>query len=201
MGNRAYIVPKGMENIGVYLHWNGGIDSVTAFLRYCDLKEHRYFGGERADGYGIARLCQVIGNYIGGNLSLGIHILNEKIKDIAEHIDNGVYIVDGWKIVEHIGGWQTHEGYDITEMMIEIDEAQPPEEQLGKDFITAEEVDPTDLNIGDKVYIYKTEGKYELHTVVGFDKYSDFLLHMPYTDQYSEGDKRNFITETVRRKK
>ena len=44
MGNRCVITTK--ENyekggIGVYLHWNGGRDSVTAFLRYCELKGYR----------------------------------------------------------------------------------------------------------------------------------------------------------------
>lgn len=37
MGNRAIVKPEG-KDIGVYLHWNGGIDSVTAFLKYCELK-------------------------------------------------------------------------------------------------------------------------------------------------------------------
>ena len=38
MGNRAVITTeKNFENngVGVYLHWNGGYDSVSAFLKYC----------------------------------------------------------------------------------------------------------------------------------------------------------------------
>ena len=37
MGNRAVITTKeNMDNngIGIYLHWNGGRDSVRAFLKY-----------------------------------------------------------------------------------------------------------------------------------------------------------------------
>ena len=60
MGNRAIVKPEG-KDIGVYLHWNGGIDSVTAFLKYCELKEHRGFD----DSYGMARFCQVVGNLFG----------------------------------------------------------------------------------------------------------------------------------------
>ena len=38
MGNRAVITTRS-KDIGVYLHWNGGRDSVEAFLKYCELKE------------------------------------------------------------------------------------------------------------------------------------------------------------------
>ena len=37
MGNRALIKGKG-SNLGVYVHWNGGYDSVLAFTHYCKLK-------------------------------------------------------------------------------------------------------------------------------------------------------------------
>ena len=53
MGNRAIIKGKG-QNLGVYVHWNGGIDSVTAFLEYCKLKGYR---SPDTDTYGVARLC------------------------------------------------------------------------------------------------------------------------------------------------
>lgn len=44
MGNRAVITtsksidPKNSEQLGVYVHWNGGRTSITAFLKYCKLK-------------------------------------------------------------------------------------------------------------------------------------------------------------------
>lgn len=44
MGNRAVITTskstdiKNSTDIGIYLHWNGGRDSVQAFLKYCELK-------------------------------------------------------------------------------------------------------------------------------------------------------------------
>ena len=42
MGNRAVITKdRDLYGIGVYLHWNGGRDSVEAFLAYCDLKRYR----------------------------------------------------------------------------------------------------------------------------------------------------------------
>lgn len=69
MGNRAVITTSQSKDvqtsidIGVYLHWNGGRDSVEAFLSYCKL---RGFRPPERDCYGWARLCQVIGNFFGG---------------------------------------------------------------------------------------------------------------------------------------
>lgn len=59
MGNRAIIKGKN-QALGVYVHWNGGYDSVNAFCTYCKLKGYR---SPETDTYGIARLAQVIGNF------------------------------------------------------------------------------------------------------------------------------------------
>lgn len=72
MGNRAVITTRDnfrSNGVGVYLHWNGGRDSVEAFLKYMKL---RRFRTPDSDSYGWARLCQVIGNYFGGTLSIGV---------------------------------------------------------------------------------------------------------------------------------
>lgn len=65
MGNRAVITTED-KKLGIYLHWNGGRDSVEAFLRYCDL---RGFRPPNSDEYGWARLCQVIANFMGAGAS------------------------------------------------------------------------------------------------------------------------------------
>ena len=206
MGNRCLIVPKGNESIGVYLHWNGGVDSVTAFLKYCELKGYRSFNG---DGYGIARLCQVIGNYFGGSLSLGIEpITHELTEEFADNYDNGIYIVDGWEICERISP-SGHEGYDLTEMLIGIDKAQPLDEQLGEDFFKAEEVDAMELNVGDTVLVISYTGKAERHTVQGFADENNLpdlnrpFLGSPYIDMYDDINGKinpnNFLKGTVLR--
>ena len=44
MGNRCVITTRedfDNDGIGIYLHWNGGRDSVEAFLKYCELKQYR----------------------------------------------------------------------------------------------------------------------------------------------------------------
>ena len=69
MGNRAVITTR-KRDLGVYLHWNGGRDSVEAFLEYCRL---RGFRAPETDDYGWARLCRVVCNYMGGEgLSVGV---------------------------------------------------------------------------------------------------------------------------------
>ena len=133
MGNRAVITASKATNvanskdIGVYLHWNGGRDSVQAFLTYCKVKGYR---PPSEDSYGWARLCQVIGNYFGGTMSIGIDTCNNLD---CNNWDNGVYIIDGWDIV----GRQYFEGdeqknYDLLGMLKNINANQPLDEQVGE---------------------------------------------------------------------
>lgn len=200
MGNRAIVKPKG-RNIGVYLHWNGGIDSVTAFLEYCKLKGYRDFGGIYSDGYGIARFCQVVGNFFGGGLSVGIETDVEETKKYAEWLDNGIYVIDGWNICERIGYESGREGYELKEMLLDIDNKQPESEQLGEKYILADVVEASTLQIGDKVYIMTYREKPELHTVVGITEDG-----VPYVDLYDrDGDyswnRNNHLKGMVRKEK
>ena len=129
MGNRAFIRFEG-EDVGMYLHWNGGRDSVEAFLDYCKLK------GYRADDYGIARMLQVIGNFFGGELSVGVQSTKGKTCFDLDPGDNGVYTVKNWEIVGRYPE-NVHEqnSYDRIEFMISLDKAQPESEQIGEDKI------------------------------------------------------------------
>lgn len=88
MGNRAVISDK-RKQIGIYLHWNGGPESICAFLTYAKLKEVRSVDGDPA--YFYSRLSQIICNFFGGTTSCGV--------DVYEHLDtdnwdNGTYLVD-----------------------------------------------------------------------------------------------------------
>lgn len=131
MGNRAVITTKGGDRknkLGVYLHWNGGRDSVKAFLKYCDMRGFRY---PENDNYGWARLTQVIANFFGGDLSIGIDICDRLDCD---NWDNGVYLIEKWKIV---GREDFHDGveqdeYDLLSMLIDIDQHQPKSDQIGE---------------------------------------------------------------------
>ena len=131
MGDRAIITTKqNYENngVGIYLHWNGDIGSVRAFLKYAQLR--RFRTGNQFD-YGLARLVQVIANYFGGNLSIGIDVLS----NLAEAFDNGTYIIDdGFNIVERIDAPEDDEDNEdddqLMEMVRDIDRAQPAKSRI-----------------------------------------------------------------------
>lgn len=137
MGNRAFI--KGQaSNVGVYLHWNGGIDSVEAFLEYCKLRNFRPFDTD--GGYGLARFCQVVGNWFGGDLSIGVYEESCTTDEEARkcRLDNGVYIINSeWEIVKRLAPPKNlkREGYDRLEMLLSIDSAQPEDDRLGEEYI------------------------------------------------------------------
>jgi len=102
MGNRAILfVTDGPETdvpgTCIYLHWNGGPESVQAFVQFT--AEHC-----RSGDYFTARLIQAIGNYLEGNLSLGVFAVAD-LGGIPSPGDNGIYHVDAEakKIVSHAG--------------------------------------------------------------------------------------------------
>ena len=88
MGNRAVITldkKPTANSVGIYLHWNGGEESVLAFAEAA-----RHFK-VRGDDYGAARLVNIIGNFIGGTLSLGVSTLG---KMDCDNGDNGLFYVN-----------------------------------------------------------------------------------------------------------
>jgi len=201
MGNRAIIKADGSP-VAIYLHWNGGRDSVEAFLKYCELR------GDRApeyDGYGWARLCQVIGNFFGGTLSIGL--LSGEAS--GEYCDNGAYVIQNWKIVrrEDFEG-EEQQNYDLLDMLLDIDEAQPEPERLGKDFLESAEVTTDTLNIGDMVYVRDLREQWNLERVIGFGNgivNGHDVTGVPYVDRFGNGNPErninNYIrTETIRKK-
>lgn len=193
MGNRAIVKPVD-KNIGVYLHWNGSIESVSAFLEYCKLKDYRDFGGKYADGYGIARFCQVVGNFFGGGLSIGIETDVTESEEMAEWMDNGIYVIDGWDICRRIGAPDDKQPKVSRDMLLHIDQQQPEKEQLGESYILADVVEPSELEIGDRVFLLRYEGKPETYTVMGFApegtiRNGSDVSGVPYVDMYGkDGD-------------
>lgn len=161
MGNRAIIKTAG-GHIGLYLHWNGGRDSVEAFLTYCKLKGYR---PPETDGYGWARLAQVIGNFFGGTTSVGI--VETGSPDDGEWCDNGAYIISNWEIVgrECFDGPE-QQAYDLIDMLREIDKAQPEKEQIGE-YLNAPIVPTSDLKVGDRVVFLDWNGDMKTSEVIG----------------------------------
>ena len=206
MGNRAVITTKeNFENngVGVYLHWNGGYDSVSAFLKYCELKGYRT---PDTDNYGWARLCQVIGNFFGGSTSIGIDVVS---KLDCDNYDNGVYIIEGWKIVDR-KYFEGHEqmNYKLEDMLMDIDKSMPKDEQIGE-YLKAKEIPVSEVKVGDTVLILDYNGNVIKHKVMGFgtkDWLNGFNVNgVPYVDLYGDSERgydwncNNYIrTETVR---
>ena len=125
MSNSCVITTE-KKDLGVYLHWNGGRDSVEAFLAYCKKMGYR---SPETDCYGYARLCQVIGNFFGGTCSVGIDVFKNFDKDF---LDNGVYIIRSWEIVkrEVEGDYNEQEEYDLDAFLKYIDNSMPESEKI-----------------------------------------------------------------------
>lgn len=98
MGNRAVIIlTDGKQHSpSMYLHWNGGPESVYAFID--EMPVHVKISDVN---YSMARLCQIVGNFFSkdGNDSLSVGVSNgpESVEDVDELYgfhpgDNGIYI-------------------------------------------------------------------------------------------------------------
>jgi len=97
MGNRAVITtaPFNASNVGIYVHWNGGRDSIEGFLQACKALGYRSPGTDAS--YGMAQLTRAIGTFFGEGLSLGIGPCSQLDCDNG---DNGVFLIGGdWEIV------------------------------------------------------------------------------------------------------
>ena len=129
MGNRCVIANKD-KNIGVYLHWDGYREFVESALAYCDVKGYR--SPDVDYEYGWARFCQVLGNTIGGTLSLGVGTYPTMDTD---NWDNGTYIIKGWDIDQRL--YQHYQDdkmkNTIFENFKEINSKQPENERLPDD--------------------------------------------------------------------
>ncbi len=90
MGNRAVITfdkNPTPNSLGVYLHWNGSPEYVYPFLEALDYYEVR---DDSDPSYQLARFVQIVANFIGGTLSIGVDILDRL--DCGNG-DNGLYVV------------------------------------------------------------------------------------------------------------
>lgn len=183
MGNRAIVKAKGDSKKAVYLHWNGGRDSIEAFLKYCELRGFSGFNSE----YGMARFCQVVSNFFGADgLSIGI------TNNVESCDDNGVYVIEGWEIVGRTSFKGVEQNnHDLEEMLLQIDESQPLKHQLG-DYLKTKEVPTDTVNIGDTVYLMDSDGTVNKYSVVGFgeDRYVNGtkVLGVPYVNRYLNND-------------
>lgn len=126
MGNRAVITTnRALTDLGLYVHWHGGKDSVEGFLTYCHLK--KYPSPER-DCYGWAYLAGVVSNFFGDGYSCG---LDRADRLDCDNWDNGVYIINNWRIIDRLyfKGIEQNE-YNLREFLKYLDERQPEHMRL-----------------------------------------------------------------------
>lgn len=100
MGNRAFIAaaPYEHSDVGIYVHWNGGRESVEAFCQAA--KELGFRDPDDDRWYALARLTQLIANFFGNDgLSVGIGT-GAQLASAGD--DQGVWVIGkNWKVVEH----------------------------------------------------------------------------------------------------
>ncbi len=163
MGNRG-IITTAEKDLGLYLHWNGGLSSVEGFLAYCKLK--RYRTPLECPDYAFARLAQVVGNFFGGTCSVGLIPYRSDEDALAMAWDNGVYVVGNWEIEQRLlphPDYMDEKTLGLSEMLHAIDAAQPAGEQLGP-FLDARVAAIEALRVGDRVWVFddlrKEGGRY-----------------------------------------
>lgn len=144
MGNRAHVIFTNADETSIspaiYLHWNGGPESVYAFLAELDRR------GIRADQeYDAARFAAIVGQFFDqdyySDTSLGIKNGPDKISAESlvpyDHGDNGIYVVNrdgGPPIVRRFfGNFQTGKVKEISreEVNAEATEARESEQYAG----------------------------------------------------------------------
>lgn len=88
MGNRAVITFQDASleeldksQVGIYLHWNGGIESIEGFC----------MSASRLDISEPSRFIQMLGNWFKGHLSVYVNTVGKLDFD---NYDNGVYVLN-----------------------------------------------------------------------------------------------------------
>ncbi|MDD7963099.1 hypothetical protein [Microbacterium thalli] len=192
MGNRAVITTPG-ANVGIYLHWNGGRDSVAAFLRYAELAG---LPPLTADGGGYAQLLTVLVNFVR-NDGLTVALVTFDSRRRAEDFDsdNGVYLVSGHEIVGRIAAPRIEQDtHELNTMLRAVDEAQPEADRLGG-YLDAIERPTDSLTVGERVWVrdhFSRSARFTLRTVIGHGT-GAFVngagrLGVPYVDRFDNQD-------------
>lgn len=103
MGNRAVITTstEHYKGTGIYLHWNGGIESILAF---CAAAKERGYRDPAADSsYAMARLTGLLHEFFDPRSCSSIGIGSLEHLD-CDNFDNGVYVIGrNWEIVDRYG--------------------------------------------------------------------------------------------------
>lgn len=121
------------QDLAACLRRNGDIESVRAFLRYCEL---RGFPSPDEDCGGWGCLCQVVANFAGADgPAIGVR---SYLGDEEADFGVGIYVISEWEIVECIGHRESptkRQGRGLLETLLAIDAAQPSGQRLGAELL------------------------------------------------------------------
>lgn len=129
--------------------------------------------------------------------------------------DNGIYVIEGWRIVERLRtrsgeDWKPagvepipaeneQDEYDFDEMLRAFDESMPESERLGA-FLDAEEVPTAELALGDEVWVREINDSYKPYPVVAFaDDGAPLVAKYDHDGNWS-WNPNNRITEKIVRR-
>jgi len=97
MGNRAVITNSTTDDApSIYVHWNGGMDSIQGFMGAAIALHITGSETERMDALG-----HILAKHFFGTESNGLNVYRENFGDTdQDNCDNGVYIInDDWEII------------------------------------------------------------------------------------------------------
>lgn len=128
MGNRAVVIEFGKKE-GVYLHWNGGRDSVYPMLYYAKnfLTETSSLLESNLKKFEFIAFC----------LGLNPEYSDNYNELDCDNYDNGVYVINkDFKIISRMFmNYEEQDNYNFVDFLIFIDENMPKKLQKGKDYI------------------------------------------------------------------
>lgn len=137
MGNSGFVMPEN-SRVGLYLHWDGGRDSVDAFLTYAELAGCLPLGASATDE-GLAALAAFTATVMNFVEPYGarLQLCDPWDPDAARDADNGVYIVKDFAIIARYRAPEVEQDErELVPMLKAIDLAQPEHRRLGADRIT-----------------------------------------------------------------
>ena len=116
MGNRA-VITNSERKFGVYLHWNGGVESVLAFCHAAKQLGYRDLVNDST--YGFARLTGLICTFNDIKFATGVGI--GPLDDLdTDNGDNGTFVIDGnWDVVDRYGS-----GSDLNWNLVHLTDAE-----------------------------------------------------------------------------
>lgn len=126
------------NHMGIYIHSSRGEDVIRALLMYCKFKGYR---ATNEDGYGWSRLCQVICNYEGGALGIGIGNYYQWGYSLGKFLaeGDGIYLIKDWEIKGKYfdDEWVNRdiEESRMCELIKKINACQPVAEQMTEEEI------------------------------------------------------------------